>query len=1037
MPEPGGAGQLTAADFAAFYRGVHHLDPFPWQQAVVTQVLHRDRWPDLVDVPTGLGKTSLLDVAVFVAAATADRPGGQRLGRRRCFFVVDRRIVVDEATDHARVLAAAVGRAERDGDPGVLGGVAAALRRYAPDAPGELLSVTRMRGGTTWAAAWLDRPDRPGIVLGTVDQVGSRLLFRGYGVSDRRRPLDAALVGTDALLLVDEAHLSTALLSTVHAAQQRDNLGLPVPGLDVVRLSATGERIGEAFELDVDAHRGDPEAWRRLTAGKQLSCTQAKVTDCPRVLADTIIDRLAGHTGGDWAPTALVVCNTVDRARAVHTLLTRRFTGRPPEVQADCELLIGRSRPLDRPGLQERLLTRFGSGRSPTGRAAVLVATQTVEVGINLDVDVLVTESASWDALVQRLGRLNRLGRYPDRFPGRSAAPAVVVHDGQADGPVYGASRDRTWELLSTLTAADGGPGLAVSPLQCRDLTRTVFAGTDVTRAASGVPVLQVPTLDAWVHTAPVPLNDPPVQQFLHGFDTGSPAVLVAWRDGLISTDPLDDPFDQDGAEHEATVAGALLTAMPVRAAEQVEVPFLAVRQWMAGQVAPPVGDLDCAPEAPVREKQDREPFRVLAWRADRRGVDPAAGTSGSWRWITAAQLRPADQVVAPTERGGLDRYGWHPADTGRVADVSEAATFLPVRFGAGRPTLRLDSSLADRLGLTGPSRDTAAAAIGQLRRGDDPESPPQDRVQLVLRALTDGLAGDPTIPADDPTAPARPPRRQVRDWLQTGPALVEVTDPRAGILPDGRDPAVLAILLTGGRLPRDTTADTTAGSPIQDRVERDDEEVGASSIGPRRVTLDRHLAAARDRAGRIAMALGLPPDLAAVIRDAAGWHDLGKVEHRFQIMLHGGDAVQAAVATTPLAKSGMPPGDRLAWRQAQRDSRLPRGARHEAWSAALVAAHLTQRADPYPGDTDLLLHLIASHHGHARPFLPLVIDQDPRPIDATVDGVTVTVSSADTVNLDHPARFTRLNDRYGRWGLALLEAIVRCADMTVSAEGS
>ena len=1033
MPEPSGAGPLTATDFHAFYRAVHNRDPFPWQQAMVTRVLHRGRWPDLVDVPTGLGKTSLLDVAVFVAAATTDRTGGQRLGRRRCFFVVDRRIVVDEATGHARVLADAVGRAEQDHDPGVIGRVAAALRGFAPDAPGELLSVTRMRGGTTWAAAWLDRPDRPGIVLGTVDQVGSRLLFRGYGVSDRRRPLDAALVGTDALLLVDEAHLSTALLTTVGAAQQRDRLGLPVPGLDVVRLSATGERIGEAFELNVDAHRGDAEAWRRLTAGKQLFCVQTKVKDCPRVLADTVIERLTAHPAGEWAPTVLVVCNTVDRARAVHTLLSRRFTGRTPGVDADCELLIGRSRPLDRPGLQDRLITRFGSGRSPTGRAAVLVATQTVEVGINLDVDVLVTESASWDALVQRLGRLNRLGRYPDRFSGPAAAPAVVVHDGQTDGPVYGASRDRTWEHLSTLTAADGEAGVGVSPLQCRELTRTVFTGTEVTRAASGVPVLQVPTLDAWVNTAPVPLNDPPVQQFLHGFDTGSPAVAVAWRDGLISTDPLDDPFDDGGAEHEATVAGALLTAMPVRAAELVEVPFLAVRQWMAGQAASPVGDLDSAPEGQVRERQDREPFRVLAWRSDRSGVDPSSGTSGSWRWITAAQLRPADQVVVPTERGGLDRYGWHPADTGPVPDVSEAATFLPARFGVGRPTLRLDNGLPDRLGLTGSQRTAVAAAIGLLRRREDPDGPAQLRVQHLLEAIADGLAASP---GDAPMAPLAPHRQQVRDWLQTGPDLVEVTDPRAETQP-AADHAVLMMLLTGGRLHDDNASGTAVASGQPDRVERDDEEVGASSIGPRRITLDRHLTAVRDRAGQIAAGLGLQPDLAAVIQDAARWHDLGKVEDRFQVMLHGGDQVQAAVSVIALAKSGMPPGDRLAWRRAQRDSRLPRGARHEAWSASLVAAYLAARTAPYPGDADLLLHLIASHHGHARPFLPLVIDHDPRPVEATVDGVPIAVSSDTMVDLDHPARFTRLNQRYGRWGLALLEAIVRCADMTVSAEGS
>lgn len=48
-----------------------------------------------------------------------------------------------------------------------------------------------------------------------------------------------------------------------------------------------------------------------------------------------------------------------------------------------------------------------------------------------------------------------------------------------------------------------------------------------------------------------------------------------------------------------------------------------------------------------------------------------------------------------------------------------------------------------------------------------------------------------------------------------------------------------------------------------------------------------------------------------------------------------------------------------------------------------------------------------------------------------------VSVNSGATIDFDNPARFARLNERYGRWGLALLESIVRCADMTVSAEGS
>ncbi len=100
----------------------------------------------------------------------------KRTAALRLFFVVDRRLVVDEAAEHARKIAEALAEPAA---PAVQE-VAARLSRFDGRVP---LHVSIMRGGTYRDDSWLDSPTQPTVCLSTVDQVGSRLLFRAYGAS--------------------------------------------------------------------------------------------------------------------------------------------------------------------------------------------------------------------------------------------------------------------------------------------------------------------------------------------------------------------------------------------------------------------------------------------------------------------------------------------------------------------------------------------------------------------------------------------------------------------------------------------------------------------------------------------------------------------------------------------------------------------------------------------------------------------------------------------------------------------------------------
>src|SRR5262250_445621 len=101
------ADQLAPTDFAAFFKAVWGVDPFPWQVRLLSRLAtgqdaHHNYagdaglWPDVLDLPTGSGKTAALDIAVFHLALEAAK-GTDRRAPLRIAFVVDRRLIVDDA----------------------------------------------------------------------------------------------------------------------------------------------------------------------------------------------------------------------------------------------------------------------------------------------------------------------------------------------------------------------------------------------------------------------------------------------------------------------------------------------------------------------------------------------------------------------------------------------------------------------------------------------------------------------------------------------------------------------------------------------------------------------------------------------------------------------------------------------------------------------------------------------------------------------------------------------------------------------------
>ena len=193
-------------DFDQAFMVLAGFPPFPWQRRLFDQYLSKGQLPAGVDIPTGLGKTAVMAIWLLARAkqglleqARNDSAGPiehQSLPRR-LVYVVDRRAVVDQATIIAEEIRDRLDSCQ-ELEP---------VRRGLGLGAGQKLPISTLRGRFADNRQWMEDPSAAAIVVGTVDMVGSRLLFEGYGVSRKMRPFAAGLLGCDTLVMLDEAHL--------------------------------------------------------------------------------------------------------------------------------------------------------------------------------------------------------------------------------------------------------------------------------------------------------------------------------------------------------------------------------------------------------------------------------------------------------------------------------------------------------------------------------------------------------------------------------------------------------------------------------------------------------------------------------------------------------------------------------------------------------------------------------------------------------------------------------------------------------------
>ena len=939
---------------------------------------------------------------------------------RRLVYVVDRRAVVDQATEVAESLRAWVAN-ERDVSS-VLG---------LGDRP---LPISTLRGQHIDNRAWLDDPSSPAIVIGTVDMVGSRLLFSGYGVSSKMRPYHAGLLGADTLVVLDEAHLVPAFEDLLRQIERgadsfgpkESSLRALVPPFKLLSLSATGRQTDTTTLTLSDDDRNHSIVNKRLTAKKALSIVElANVAEATATRKDgssadddavttkkNKVHKLAGVLASEaWEVTrqgsaqvrCLVFCNARKDATAVAAEL-RNLAKSAGMDEPNIELFVGGRRVKERTQARDALARLgFMAGTSVNMvRSAFLIATSAGEVGVDLDADHMVCDLVAWERMVQRLGRVNRRGD--------GDAKVIVVVDREP------APSEKTTKALEKRAVANAAKG------QLDALTRKLIA---LHGAKVSVPKSQKESAEAKATEAECKQDEKALKSSI----SACQKRFKAFKDADAK---LVSRYESEAAQHRAL--RKLLAAVGEKGSLGPDALLSLRNRHDLGNVLRAATTVDPLRPELTRALVDAWSMTSLDEHPGRPEVDP---------WLRGFHPNDPPQTTVVWRRhlpvradGSLDAKAakrFFEAAPPHSSEQLETDTHLVLEWLIERAAAVCnatgdDASLDARkvvaiaLGWRGEPKGwrtlgEIAAAKGMNENKEAKKAREQGVKELMkllvgstliidarLGGLTDGLLAEKT----DTTAEASDDGSAM--WLaRPDVADVSVTGFRIRALSASEEGGSAWSKTTGAGWVRRHLFVTNVvdGEPSAALVI--DGWAGDAATEEERAEADRpqqlveHQSWAEDCARQIAQRLGIETARANLLALAARLHDEGKRSARWQ------RAFKAPLDGRPYAKTKGPI-----------DFDLLDGYRHELGSLPYVEAH-DEFKKLAPNDQDFVLHLIAAHHGFARPVISTNGSDDAPPsmVDERARAVAL--------------RFARLSRRWGPWGLAWWEALLRSADQTAS----